>query len=177
MRIIAGHLGGRQFASPRGHRTHPMSDKVRGALFNTLGDIEGLGVLDAFAGSGALGYEAVSRGAAQALAIENDQSAQQAIAANIILLGLPSQLKLITASANAWLSTTNEEFDIVLCDPPYDDPQLKLLERLAGRAKPTGLVVFSLPPTVRLSLPADKYELLAAKDYGDARLSFYRRLA
>ena len=175
MRIIAGRLGGRNFASPRGHRTHPMSDKIRGALFNALGDIDGLSVLDAFAGSGALSYEAISRGAASALAIDSDQSAQQAIAGNVASLGLSNQIKLIKASATAWLSTTDENFDIVLCDPPYDDPQLKLLERLAERTKPNGLAVFSLPPSVKLDL-SDSYELLQTKDYGDARLVFYRRL-
>ncbi len=174
MRVIAGSLGGRSFASPRGHRSHPMSDKVRGALFNTLGDIGGLSVLDAFAGSGALSYEAVSRGAASSLAIDNDQSAQQAVAANIVLLGLPSRIKLIKASAAAWLSTTDEQFDIVICDPPYDKPQLPLLRRLAERTKPGGIAVFSLPPGVKLELP-DSYELLASKNYGDAQTSFYRR--
>jgi 16S rRNA (guanine966-N2)-methyltransferase len=83
MRIIAGRLGGRHFASPQGRRTHPMSDKMRGALFNALGDIDGLSVLDAFAGSGALAFEAVSRGAGHAVAIDVDKSAQRAIAENI----------------------------------------------------------------------------------------------
>jgi 16S rRNA (guanine966-N2)-methyltransferase len=63
MRVVAGSLKGRIFNEPSGHQTHPMSEKVRGALFNALGDIEGLSVLDAFAGSGALSFEAVSRGA------------------------------------------------------------------------------------------------------------------
>ena len=70
MRIIAGDLKGREFKSPRGRTTRPMSEKTRGALFNTLGDIEGLSVLDGFAGSGALVFEAISRGAVSALAIE-----------------------------------------------------------------------------------------------------------
>jgi 16S rRNA (guanine966-N2)-methyltransferase len=176
MRVIAGRLGGRNFVSPRGHRTHPMSDKVRGALFNALGDVDGLSLLDAFAGSGALSYEAVSRGAAHALAIDADQAAQQAIVANITSLGLSGQVKLIKASVGAWLSTADEEFDIVLCDPPYDDPQPKLLERLAERTKPSGVAVFSLPPAVKFEL-AEPYELLTRKNYGDAQLFFYRRRA
>jgi 16S rRNA (guanine966-N2)-methyltransferase len=75
MRVIAGFLGGRNFDSPGGHRTHPMSDKVRGAVFGVLGDIKGLSVLDAFAGSGALSIEAVSRGAKYAVAIDVDKRA------------------------------------------------------------------------------------------------------
>src|SRR3954464_3149409 len=98
MRIIAGRLGGRQFNSPKGHRTHPMSEKGRGALFNALGDISGLTVLDAFAGSGALSFEAISRRAASVLAIDSDKNAQRAIAENIASLGLSRQVKLIKTS-------------------------------------------------------------------------------
>ncbi len=174
MRVIAGRLGGRTFSSPSGHRTHPMSDKIRGALFNALGDIEGLSLLDAFAGSGALSFEAVSRGAARALAIEPDKSAQRSIAENIASLDIKKQVKLVGATAQSWLSTTDELFDIVLCDPPYDDYKPELLKRLAARTRPGGLVVFSLPPTAEPSL-AEDYQLLSSKNYGDASLYFYRR--
>lgn len=174
MRVIAGELGGRVFDSPRGHRTHPMSDRVRGALFNTLGDIAGLTVLDAFAGSGALSFEAVSRGARSALAVEPDKSAQNTIAGNITKLGLTDRMKLVRAKAQAWLSTTDQAFDIVLCDPPYDDLEQDLLERLAERVKPGGIVVYSLPPDGNVN-PSDSYEFLESKDYGDAKLVFYRR--
>ncbi|HVS58935.1 MAG TPA: 16S rRNA (guanine(966)-N(2))-methyltransferase RsmD [Candidatus Saccharimonadales bacterium] len=175
MRIIAGTLGGRQFSSPHGHRTHPMSDKARGGLFNALGDIEGLQVLDAFAGTGALGYEALSRGAASVVAIESDRSAQTTIAQNISDLGLSTQIKLVKASANAWLTFSNDVFDIALLDPPYDDLQLTLLTKLAERAKPGGVIVLSLPPTAEFALPESSYELLKQKSYGDIQLVFYRR--
>ena len=103
MRVIAGRLGGRNFASPHGNKTHPMSDKVRGALFNSLGDIEGLRCLDAFAGTGALAFEAISRGATTALALENDPSAQRTIDENIKELKLYRQVKLVKAAAGSWL--------------------------------------------------------------------------
>src|SRR5262245_30096392 len=105
MRIIAGRLGGRLFESPHTSRTHPMSDKARGALFNVLGDINDLSVLDPFAGTGALSFEAVSRGAAHATAIESDRLAQKVIQGNISSLGLQNQVKLVRAQANAWLQT------------------------------------------------------------------------
>ena len=174
MRIIAGQLGGRQFSAPHGHRTRPMSDKVRGALFNSLGDVNGLTVLDAFAGSGALAFEAISRGALKAVAIDSDRSAQMTIAVNIKQLGLEKQVKLIKAGAGAWLSTSAKQFDIVLCDPPYDDPQPNLLLRLAERVNPGGVIVFSLPPKMEVQLPS-KDELLSEKAYGDASLRFYRK--
>lgn len=176
MRIIAGRLGGRHFDSPPGHRTHPMADKVRGALFNTLGDIDGLNVLDAFAGSGALGLEAISRGAEQVTLIDNDRNAQRTITGNIAQLDVGRQTKLVQASTSAWLSTTDQTFDIVICDPPYDKPHLELINQLADRVKPAGLLIVSLPPTTKLELP-DSYALVASKDYGDASLRFYRRQA
>lgn len=174
MRVIAGELGGRIFDSPHSHRTHPMSDRVRGGLFNTLGDIVGLSVLDAFAGSGALSFEAVSRGASSALAIESDRTAQIQIEANIKALNIKGRVKLIRSSSNAWLSTTpNAMFDIILCDPPYDDLQQSLLSRLAERIKPDGLLVLSWPTGVEA--PSFNHcEIVVERNYGDAQLYFYR---
>jgi 16S rRNA (guanine966-N2)-methyltransferase len=174
MRIIAGNLGGRTFQGPASRKTHPMSDKMRGALFSTLGDIEGLTVLDAFAGSGALSFEAVSRGARSALAIDSDRTAQRTISENIRSLRLGNSVKLVKANAASWLSTSDDSFDIVLCDPPYDDVKAPLLGRLAERAKLTGTVVLSLPPDMTVHLPAE-YELITSKDYGDSSLRFYKR--
>jgi 16S rRNA (guanine966-N2)-methyltransferase len=77
LRVIAGELGGRFFDSPDSDATHPMSERMRGSLFNILGDIKGKTILDAFAGSGALSFEAVSRGAVHALTLEKDKIAQK----------------------------------------------------------------------------------------------------
>jgi 16S rRNA (guanine966-N2)-methyltransferase len=153
-----------------------MSDKVRGALFNTLGDLDGLTLLDAFAGSGALAFEAVSRGADRVVVIDSDRSAQQAIADNIRALSVANRVKLIRASASAWLTTSDEGFDIILCDPPYDDPQPTLLGKLAERAREGGLVVLSLPPAAEVALGAP-FQPIAIKNYGDAELRFYRKVA
>ena len=175
MRIIAGRLGGRSFESPHGHRTHPMSDKIRGALFNTLGDITGLTVLDAFAGSGALSFEAVSRGAKSALAIESDRLAQRTISENISALGVKGAVKLIQASANAWLDTNaNATFDLVLLDPPYDNVQLNLLQRLTSAVTPDGLLALSWPGDMAPPAFAG-FEQIAQRAYGDAQLIYYRR--
>lgn len=174
MRIIAGSLSGRTFDSPRGHRTHPMSERVRGALFNILGDISELTVLDAFAGSGALSFEAVSRGAAQAVAVDSDKSAQTVIAANIATLDVADQVKLVTASVSSWLATTSGQFDIVLCDPPYDALQLSVLEKLSERVAEGGLLVLSWPGD---EPPPEFHDLtkIRQNSYGDAQLVFYRK--
>jgi 16S rRNA (guanine966-N2)-methyltransferase len=177
MRIIAGSLGGRVFETPGTHKTHPMSDKVKGALFNVLGDLDGLTVIDAFAGSGALGFEAISRGARHVVLIDNERVAQKTIEQNIKSLGIANEVKLIKASANAWLSTNEAAlFDIVLCDPPYDNIQTALLKHLAHKAANQGIVVFSLPPKATLELSPEDFTLEISKDYGDARLVFYRRI-
>lgn len=175
MRVISGRLGGRLFDSPHTHRTHPMSDKARGALFNILGDIEGMSVLDPFAGTGALSFEAVSRGAANSLAIESDRPAQRIIEQNIKALDLKEQVKLIQASASAWLNTNYDEtFDLVLCDPPHDDLQPNLLVRLAQRVAPGGLLVLSWPASQAVPDFA-KFDKVEQRHYGDMQLVFYRR--
>ncbi|MGH7157895.1 MAG: 16S rRNA (guanine(966)-N(2))-methyltransferase RsmD [Candidatus Saccharimonadales bacterium] len=176
MRIIAGSLKGRVFDSPKSHKTHPMSDKMRGALFNMLGDLQGLRVLDAFAGSGALGFEAVSRGAAEVVAIDNDRQAQQTITKNIRQLGLGTAISLVKAGAGACLGTAQgKPFDIVLCDPPYNDLQPNLLARLAEVVAPNGgLFVLSWPGGQELPvLPG--LALIRHRQYGDGSLGFYRR--
>lgn len=180
MRIIAGELGGRFFNGPDSTATHPMAERVRGALFNSLGDIEGLTVLDAFAGSGALAFEAISRGAASAVVIERDKRAQKVITENIQTLGLENRIKLIRTSASAWSDTSQgEQFNLVLCDPPYHDMQLSTVSKLISHVKPNGLMVLSYPgresaPTVNVSgvVVVDK-----SKSYGDAALAYYRKAA
>ncbi len=177
MRIIAGRLGGRPFDSPRGHRTHPMSDKMRGALFNTLGDIEELTILDAFAGSGALGLEALSRGAASVIAIDVDKGAAETIVSNSETLRLRSQIKVIRANASSWSDNNSDMlFDLVLLDPPYDQINVDILMKLANHTKPDGIAVFSLPPTSNFVLPATDYNLLTNNTYGDSQLVFYRKM-
>lgn len=178
MRVIAGRLGGRFFAGPDSSATHPMAERVRGAMFNTLGDIEGLTVLDAFGGSGALAFEAISRGAGSAIVVERDKRAQKIITNNITTLGLKGRVKLIRAGVSSW-SDTNEDarFDLVLCDPPYHDLQLSTVSKLTSHVKPNRLMVLSYPgresaPTVNGVVVVDK-----SKSYGDAALAYYRKAA
>lgn len=177
MRVIAGTLGGRHFESPHGHRTHPMAEKVRGGLFNALGDIEGLTVLDAYGGSGALAIEAVSRGAKHVVTVDIDKNAHATMTGNVESLKLEDRIQAVRARIVAWLyRNAAARFDLILADPPYNDIHDKTLEKLAVRLKPEGVIVYSLPPNDRFKLPADKYEKLAEKSYGDATLVFYRKI-
>ena len=169
-------MGGRIFDSPHGHRTHPMSEKMRGAIFNALGDITGLSVLDAYAGSGAIGFETVSRGAISATLVEADKAASKTIKINIHSLALVNKVTLISSFVMSFARRTHDTFDIVVADPPYDALDYKDLEALPSLVKPGGILVYSLPPSARL-LPGNTMALILQKDYGDATLSFYRRQA
>ena len=175
MRIIAGRLGGRTFDSPPGHRTHPMSEKARGAIFNALGDIKGLSVLDAFAGSGALAFEAISRGASSALAIDVDKYAYETIQANIAKLDVKERVMVMRKNISGWSrNNQDKKFDIVLADPPYDDIRPDVIERLAVHVKPDGVYVLSWPGR-EAARDFPGFDIVSQKDYGDIQLVFYRR--
>lgn len=175
MRVIAGTLGGRVFDSPHGHRTHPMSDKIRGALFNILGDISGLTVFDAFAGSGALSIEAISRGAASALAIDIDKEAYETIQRNVEALKLEDRITVMRKNVAGWSrNNQHKQFDIVIADPPYNDIRPTLLQKLIPQVSPGGTFVLSWPGNE----PVRKFEgveVLTNKTYGDAQLVFYKK--
>jgi 16S rRNA (guanine966-N2)-methyltransferase len=177
MRIIAGTLKGREFKSPHGHKTHPMSEKVRGALFNVLGDIEGLEFLDAFAGSGALAFEAASRGAKSIIAIDKDTSAHKTIDQNVKELRLQKLVHVSKANTGGWsIHNMEKKFDIVLLDPPFDELQSPLLEKLIKRhVKKGGLAVLNYPGNLKFP-EFDNTEIAADKNYGDTQLVFYRKI-
>jgi 16S rRNA (guanine966-N2)-methyltransferase len=173
MRVIAGFLGGRVFDSPKGHRTHPMSEKVRGAIFGALGDIKGLNVLVPFAGSGALAIEAISRGAKHAHAIEVDKGAHTVITGNLKNLDIEDRVKAIRAFAGAWSTRHQAElFDLILADPPYDSVPYRDLKRLPRHMKSTGILVLSWPGKAE-ALGFDGLKVVQTKNYGDAQLIFY----
>jgi len=176
MRVVSGYLGGRLFDSPRTHRTHPMSEKARGAIFNALGDIKGLTVLDAYSGSGAIAIEAVSRGAKHVLAIEVDIEAVKTIARNIESLDLGDRIKCLRKNISGWSrNNVDKKFDIVVADPPYTDIRPDVLERLTAHVAPGGLYVLSWPGSEE-PRPFKNFEIAAHKPLGDIQLVFYRQI-
>ena len=176
VRIISGEFGGRKIEAPDGRRTHPMGDRPRSALFNIIqGDIEGADVLDVFAGTGALGLEALSRGARSATFVERDRIAQKVLAKNISSLNVEEKAKLIRTSVSNWLSTAEEQqFDIIFADPPYHDPQLSTVSKLFGLLKPGALMVLSVPGSCeRPTEPG--VVVVDNRSYGTASLTLYRK--
>jgi 16S rRNA (guanine966-N2)-methyltransferase len=152
-----------------------MGERLKGALFNTLGDIEGLSILDAFSGSGGIGLEAASRGAGSVTLIESAPMAQKAIADNIRKLKLDDRAHLLRMSVQAWLKTLSGlKFNIIIADPPYDNLQTPLIIGLIDFAEPGGIFVLSLPAIAQVpDLPG--LETVADKNYGNSRLIFYRK--
>lgn len=122
MRIIAGQWRGRKLSAPKGDATRPTADRTRETLFamltSRLGDFEGLRIADLFAGSGALGLEALSRGAAQCLFVEQDRAAIDTIRANIAALGAQSTTRVEVGSVTQ-LRAAAAPYDVILADPPY----------------------------------------------------------
>jgi 16S rRNA (guanine966-N2)-methyltransferase len=153
-----------------------MSERIRNALFNTLGRrVDGARVLDAFAGSGSIGLEALSRGATSAVFVEKDAIAAKLIASNIRLLNVDEITQLVKAPVNSWFNTYEGElFDLIFADPPYHDPQFSTALQLISLLKPNGLMVLSYPgrgeaPTANGVVVVDN------RSYGTAALTFYRR--
>lgn len=174
MRVISGQLGGRVFESPKGHRTHPMSEKARGAIFNALGDVAGLSFLDAYSGSGAVAIEAVSRGAASVLAIDVDIDAVKTISANAEALNVDKKIQVLRKNISGW-SRNNQtrQFDIVIADPPYDDIRPDVIERLVVHVKTGGIFVLSWPGSEQVR-ELKKSQVISIKSLGDIQLVFYR---
>jgi 16S rRNA (guanine(966)-N(2))-methyltransferase RsmD len=182
MRIVAGVLGGRRLVAPRGEATRPTGERVREALFAMLGaSVEGARVLDVYAGTGALGLEALSRGADRIVFVESSGAAQQAIRANVTALGVDDRCTLLTTPAERTIPrlTSLGPFDLVLADPPWARVRdaVVLLSTLAGAG------VIAAGATVVLEHPAGEephVEGLASmrrRAYGDTGLSIYERPA
>ena len=127
MRIIAGQFRSRTLVAPRGDKTRPTTDRAREALFNVLSntiDLVDASVLDLFTGSGALAFEAISRGAAQATLVEDNRYALQAAKENASLLHVDEVVDIVAKDVYKYLQhATTEPFDIIFADPPYNDPR------------------------------------------------------
>jgi len=176
IRIISGVYGKRIIEGSGTTRTHPMGERIRNALFNIVGtEVQGARVLDAFAGSGSLGLEALSRGAVEATFIERDRVAQNVITNNIQTLNVAEVTKLVKAPVAKWLNTyEGEPFDIIFADPPYHDTQLSTVLELLGILKPNGLMVLSYPGNGEVPTKLENV-VVDVRSYGDAVLIFYRK--
>jgi 16S rRNA (guanine966-N2)-methyltransferase len=178
VRVIAGQLGGRRLKAPKGRVTRPTSDRVREAVFAMLGGVEGLRVLDLFAGSGALGIEALSRGADSAVFVERDASVLRVLAGNLAELDIAqTSAEVRRADVLAALQSARarkETYDLVFIDPPYGQahgwgPQL------------SAILPALLSPHARAVVESDRRALLEldmalerSRRYGDTSITIHR---
>ena len=175
LRVVAGEYGGRRLAAPRRAGTRPTLDRVREALFSVLGPLDRLRVLDLYCGSGALGIEALSRGASAATFVDSDPAAVRVVRENLERLGVDGA-RVFRADARSFLrgaARHGERWDLVLCDPPY-----RLAPRLGATLGPllapvleTGARIVcesSAKDPIRLDLP-----LTGERRYGDTALLLY----
>jgi 16S rRNA (guanine966-N2)-methyltransferase len=176
MRVIGGGLKGLEIVEPKGHSTRPMSTKIRNALFNSLGDLSGLRVIDCYGGTGALSLEAISRGAVSAVAIEKDGRSYQVMRMNIRGSGLTDRIQTVRANCLTWIRESEyEPFDIAIADPPFKALNDSVLRTVVQCLKPGGILILSHDTRVLSSLPPD-CRLIGTKHYGQAAFSIYRRL-
>jgi 16S rRNA (guanine966-N2)-methyltransferase len=172
VRIIAGTHRGRRIAAPKGLDTRPTSDRVRENAFNLIGPVDDAEVLDLFAGSGAMGLEALSRGAAHATFVEHDRDACRVIGANLDTLGLKASV--LQLDAVRALGQEHRVYDLVLCDPPYDYDATRLAPHLAKVLTDTGLLVWessSREPAPEVTGLRQR----TTRTYGSARLTLLER--
>jgi len=171
VRIIAGAKKGHNIAAPRGIETRPTSDRVRENVFNILGPVQGGTVLDLYAGSGAMGLEALSRGAAQAVFVDDDREAVRAVERNLDKLGLRGTVLL--QDAVAMLTSEKRKYDLVLVDPPYEmyaDIEPQLARYLPPVLADGAVVVVETDARVQPALP---FRERTSRKYGSARITVY----
>jgi 16S rRNA (guanine966-N2)-methyltransferase len=166
LRVVAGSARGRRLTTPAGHEVRPTSDRVREAVFNALGSLDavvGARVVDLFAGSGALGIEALSRGADHAVFVDTSPRALEVVRENVAACGMEDRAQVVRADAVGHLRSTVEPVDLVLADPPYAfDGWPELLAQAAAVA-PRGLVVVESDRPVAAVAPAS---VLRERRYG-----------
>jgi 16S rRNA (guanine966-N2)-methyltransferase len=178
MRVIAGDAKGRRLTGIRSSAIRPTSDRVREALFSALGDaVPGARVLDLYAGSGALGIEALSRGAATAVFVDSDREAAGAIRANLALTRMDDRATVVRSAVGGFLAGRRHgPFDLVLIDPPYVQgaPVGDLQALVAGGLLAAGAWVVLETTGPDAPLPIEGLELVSLRRYGDTTLVFLR---
>ena len=166
VRITSGQYKGQKVATPGG-KTHPMGEREKIALFNMISDyVVGSRVLDAYAGSGALGIEALSRGASEVEFVEKSPTVAKKIRANLRKFDIKARV----VASDATNFTSNEGFDLILADPPYDDFDLPGVEYLSGFLKNGGIMVLSHPDKAPI---ISEMKLLKTRKHAAAHLSVY----
>ncbi len=177
MRIVAGSRKGHRIEAPKGAGTRPTGDRVREAAFALVGPVDGAKALDLFAGSGAMGLEALSRGATRCVFVESDKAACKVIQRNLEKLRLTGAIVLCQETARVLRDETarGERYDLILVDAPYEDwdrHEKALRDRLPDLLDTDGLAVVETSSRVEPDLPL---ALVTTRRYGSARITVFSR--
>ena len=177
MRIISGIQRGRRLISLPGDNVRPTTDKVKEGIFSAIQfDIEGRRFLDLFAGSGQMGLEALSRGAASAVFVDSSNDSIKVIKENVGITGFSDLSKIHRADALTYLSLSNETFDIAFLDPPYANGILeKALFGVAKRMSDYGIIICEHPPEVSLPDRVDEFSVFKKYRYGKINVTTYKK--
>jgi 16S rRNA (guanine966-N2)-methyltransferase len=178
MRVIAGSLRGRRIDAPRGVTTRPTSDRVRESLFDLLGPLSaGAAALDLFAGSGALGIEALSRGAARVTFVERDREALAALRRNLEALGMRGRARVVVGDALQASALAPGPWRLILADPPYaGSAAARIVEEASRLLVPGGCLALEHAADVPLPGPPDSLAVWKSRRYGRTRVTLYSRL-
>ena len=188
IRLISGIFKNHKITAPNSRQTHPISERARNAIFNTIqAKIPNAEVLDAFAGTGSLGLEAISRGAKKVVFIEKNRLAQKILAENLKIIEKnenAGEAKIIRSSVSGWIGSSQSQFeigeileipafDIIFADPPYYDPQFPSIEKLSKRLRSGGILILSQPKEIE-NFKAENLILISEKLYSGAKILFFR---
>lgn len=177
MRIITGSKRGKKLVTLEGEQVRPTTDRVKESLFNILQfQLEGRKFLDLFAGSGQIGLEALSRGAALAVFVDSSKDSIRVVEKNVASTGLGDQAKVVLADFASYLRGSRERFDIAFLDPPYRQGLLeKALPLVAERMNPGGVILCEHPKDETLPETAGAFRLQKSYRYGKILLTAYRQ--
>jgi len=181
MRIIAGKAKGRRLSTPKGTHIRPVLDQVKESIFNILYNVEGLEILDLFAGTGSIALEAISRGAKSAYMVDNDREAISIIRENIKKCGFEAECTLIPKHVNSAIKKLAKEgtkFDIIFIDPPYlkdlVNPTIKLVYE-SRLLKADGLIISEHHPKEPIENPPEPLKIKDSRKYGQTMVTFLQK--
>lgn len=177
MRVITGGLKGKRLVTPAGKDVRPTPERVKEGLFSALHfDIEGRRVLDLFAGSGQLSIEALSRGAASAVLVDNSAVSLRAIKSNIEACGLADKTKVILSDYASFCAMSRDTFDIVFLDPPYNEGLLMpAVKAVLPLVSDYGMIICEHPPEVKLDENVGSFSVYRTYRYGKVLVTVYRK--
>ncbi len=176
MRVTGGKLAGRSLKAPASSATRPVTDKVRAAIFSSLGErTQGARALDLYAGSGALGIEALSRGARNVDFVDRSKAALTSIKQNLQSLDLAGNSRVHGGLVESFIGKQLEAYDLIFFDPPYADFDTKVVTSLDNLLQYSGLLIISCSSKTDLPDKIGGFEVVSRKIYGDTQIGYFEK--